>query len=107
MRKSLLFICSVLLSAHTVQAEYTVKGSVQCPDIVTEDADANFRQYNKWWLLGYISGRNHAISLVGSDGVAGKNIDSDQIYGMALSFCEANPDKTWADAGANVYQRLR
>ena len=49
-------LCIGLTAAN---AEYTVKGSVECPDIIKEDANENYREYNKWWLLGYFTARNY------------------------------------------------
>ena len=97
---------ALALVAVPAQAEYTVKGAVDCPKIVTEDANEHYRQYNKWWLLGYITARNYAVDLLGTDGVVGKNVEADEIYAMGLSFCQANPEKSWDDAAIHVYELL-
>ena len=70
------------------------------------DANDHYREYNKWWLLGYISARNYAIELLGTDGVAGKNVENEEIYALALSFCQANQEKNWDDAAIHVYDIL-
>jgi hypothetical protein len=80
---------------------YTVKGSVECPDIVRENNNENFREMNKWWMLGYFTARNFA-----TDASVGKDIDDDNIYNMALGFCEQNNDKDWDDAAIHVYDLL-
>lgn len=58
-------------------------------------------------MLGYFSARNYALDLLGADGVAGKNVEPDQIYGMALSYCQANPDLDWDDTAREIYNQLR
>ena len=99
--------CLILgASVLPASAEYTVKGSVDCLDIIKEDANEHYREYNKWWLLGYISARNYAIELLGADGVAGKNVENEEIYALALSFCQANQEKSWDDAAIHVYDIL-
>lgn len=103
----LLVACLALgLSTVPASAEYTVKGSVDCLDIIKEDANEHYREYNKWWLLGYISARNYAIELLGADGVAGTDVENDEIYALALSYCEANKEKNWDDAAIHVYDIL-
>jgi hypothetical protein len=84
-----------------VHAEYTVKGSVECPGIVEEDANEHFRQYNRWWVLGYITGRNYA-----AEKDVGKGMDNDKIYEIALDFCKNNPNNDWDDASRHVYDLL-
>ena len=99
-------IAVLLMTALPVQAEYTVKGSVDCADIIKEDADTHYREYNRWWLLGYISARNYSVELLGGEGAVGQNVESDEIYAMGLSFCQANPEQNWDDAAIHVYDLL-
>ncbi len=87
--------------AMPAAADYTVKGSVECPDIVKEDANEHYREYNKWWLLGYFTARNYV-----ADQKVGKGIDSDEIYSMALSYCKLNRRNDWDDAAIHVYDVL-
>ena len=91
-------LVALTLPAH---AEYTVKGSVECPGIVEEDANEHFRQYNRWWVLGYFTGRNYA-----ADKDVGKGMDNDKIYEIALDFCKNNPNNDWDDASRHVYELL-
>ncbi len=56
---------------------------------------------NKWWLMGYFTGRNFAV-----DAEAGKAIEDENIYQMALDYCRSNPAKDWDDAAIYVYDRL-
>ncbi len=91
----------VAISAAAPAWGYTVKSSVQCPDIVREDSDDAYREMNKWWLMGYLTGRNYAV-----DGEAGRGVDDEEIYLMALEYCRANEDDDWDDAGIHVYDRL-
>jgi hypothetical protein len=91
----------VALSAAVPASAYTVKSSVECPDIVREDSDDVYREMNKWWLLGYITGRNFAM-----DGEAGKGVDDEDIYRMALEYCRGNAGDDWDDAAVHVYDRL-
>ncbi len=91
-----------MISVLSMPADaYTVKGSVECPDIVRENNNENFREMNKWWMLGYFTARNFA-----TDASVGKDIDDDNIYNMALGFCEQNNDKDWDDAAIHVYDLL-
>lgn len=83
------------------QAEYTVKGSVECPDIVKENENENYREFNKWWLLGYFTARNYV-----ADQEVGKGIENDSIYAMALDFCKGNAGSDWDDAAIHVYDLL-
>ena len=101
MKKTLILATVAAAMAMPVQAAYTVKGSVECPDIVREDANENYREYNKWWLLGYFTARNYE-----NDQEVGKGIDADQIYSMALSYCQKNPSNDWDDAAIHVYDLL-
>jgi hypothetical protein len=80
---------------------YTVKSSVECPDVIREDSDDAYREMNKWWLMGYFTGRNFAIN-----GEAGKAIEDENIYEMALDYCRSNPGDDWDDAAIHVYDRL-
>lgn len=89
------------LSAATPAPAYTVKSSVKCPDVVREDSDDAYREMNKWWLMGYFTGRNFAI-----DGEAGKGVDDDDIYQMALEYCRSHAEDDWDDAAIHVYDRL-
>jgi hypothetical protein len=82
-------------------AAYTVKSSVECPDIVREDANENYREMNKWWLMGYFTGRNYA-----ADAETGKAVEDEDIYQMALDYCRENPGNDWDDAAIHVYGRL-
>lgn len=100
------------LGALPTMAEYTVKGSVECPDIIKEDANENYREFNKWWLLGYFSARNYMADQRNSNhatnlsSTVGKGVDNDQIYSMALNFCTKNPTSDWDDAAIHIYDLL-
>lgn len=100
MRAGLAVVLTVL-SAAGPTAAYTVKSAVECLDIVREDANDSYRAMNKWWLMGYFTGRNFAV-----DAEAGKAIDDDRIYRMALEYCRSNPGDDWDDAAIHVYDRL-
>jgi hypothetical protein len=91
----------IALSAAMPASAYTVKSTVECPDIIREDSDGTYREMNKWWLMGYFTGRNFA-----ADAEAGKAIEDENIYQMALDFCRANPSGDWDDAAIHVYDRL-
>lgn len=106
MRKILTAAAVVAGLAGTAQAEYTVKGSVECPDIIKEDGNENYREYNKWWLLGYITARNYMADQNTGAGEVAKGIEADNIYQMALSFCQANPESDWDDAAIHIYDLL-
>jgi uncharacterized membrane protein YgcG len=106
MLKRVLLAGLLAVVALPAQAEYTVKGGVECPDIVKEDADEHYREYNKWWLLGYITGRNYQIDLGGNDSNAGRDVESDAIYAMALEWCRNNPGNDWDDAAIQLFDRL-
>ena len=91
----------VAAAASAPAAAYTVKSSVECPDIVREDSDVNFREMNKWWLMGYFTARNYAI-----DAEVGSEIEDESIYQMALDYCRSNPSDDWDDAAIHVYDLL-
>ncbi len=80
---------------------YTVKGSIECPDIVREDSDELFRALNKWWLLGYFTARNYS-----TDAAVGKGVLDDNLYLIALDFCRKNPRRDWDDAAIYVYSLM-
>ena len=94
-------ISLIALSAAAPAAAYTVKSSVECSDVVREDANQSYREMNKWWLMGYFTGRNFA-----ADGEAGKAVEDDDIYQLALEYCRSNPGGDWDDAAIHVYDRL-
>ena len=106
MKRVLFFAISGAALAMPAAADYTVKGSVDCPDIVKEDAHEHYREYNKWWLLGYFSARNYITDLRVGEGIVGQGIDSGDLYSMALDFCNANPGKDWDDAAIHIYDIL-
>jgi len=93
---------AVLLAAAASSASaYTVKGSITCPNVIEEDANENFRDMNKWWLLGYFTARNYNDALD-----VGLDIDDDNLYQMALGYCQGHPDNDWDDAAIHVYDML-
>ena len=91
----------IALSAAAPAAAYEVKSAVKCPDLVREDANETYRAMNKWWLMGYFTGRNFA-----NDAEAGKAVGDEDIYRMALDYCRSNPGDDWDDAAIDVYDRL-
>lgn len=80
----------LILAIASPAAAYTVKGSVECPDVIREDANEDFRKMNMWWVLGYISGRNYE-----SDASVGKGLDSEDLYGHVLTYCRTTWPATW------------
>ena len=91
----------LLAVSTTAMATYTVKGSVECDAIVSEDSNEHYREYNKWWLLGYITARNYI-----ADQKVGEGVDSDSLYKIALTYCESNPKNDWDDAAIYIYDLL-
>ena len=91
----------IALAASAPAAAYTVKSAVECPDIVREDSEENFREMNKWWLMGYFTARNYMI-----DAEVGSDIEDESIYQMALDYCRSNPSSDWDDAAIHVYDLL-
>ena len=98
--RGLALILVVLALPMTAKA-YTVKGSVECPDIVREDANEDFRPSNQWWVLGYITARNYE-----EDADVGLDIDNDKIYAMGLDFCRRNSASDWDDAAIQIYDSM-
>jgi hypothetical protein len=80
---------------------YWIKGSVDCPDVVVEDANKSFQLANKFWLLGYITARNYD-----EDADVAKEVEDDVIYGMMLAYCKNNPSSDMDDAAIRVYEIL-
>jgi hypothetical protein len=92
-------LCSAI--AHSAAA-YTVKGHIECPDVVREHANENFRSMNMWWLLGYVTARNYIDAVE-----VGAGIDDEVIYEIGHQFCLENPASDWDDAGIHVYEQLK
>lgn len=80
---------------------YTVLGSVQCPDIVLEHENEDYRAMNRWWVLGYFSARNYV-----DDADVGSGVGDEELYNRAYQFCQKNPDRDWDDATRSVYDSL-
>jgi hypothetical protein len=80
---------------------YTVRGNVECPDVVKEDADESFRLANQFWLLGYITARNY-----NDDAQVASGMEDDVIYGMMLAYCKKNSSSDMDDAAIRVYEIL-
>jgi hypothetical protein len=91
----------IALAAVAPASAYTVKSSVECPDILREDSDETFREMNKWWLMGYFTGRNYV-----DDAEVGREIEDENIYQMALDYCRGNSGNDWDDAAIHIYDRL-
>ena len=92
----------LILAMASPAAAYTVKGSVECPDVVREDATEDFRKMNMWWILGYFSGRNYENAAS-----VGKGIDGDDLYAHVLAYCRSHPGKDMDDASIDLYELLR
>ena len=101
MKRSFVLAACVGLIGAPAMADYTVKGSFDCQAAMREDANEHYRQYNKWWLLGYFTARNYTAQKS-----AGNGIEDDTIYQMALTYCQANPGNDWDDAAIHVYDLL-
>lgn len=93
---------AVMLMPPSPSAAYTAKGFVECPKLIEEDANPNYRQMNKFWLLGYITARNYE-----NDASVGDSIDDESLYLLALEFCRRNPQADLDDAAIDIYDRLR
>jgi hypothetical protein len=99
----LILIAALAIALTPVGAQaYTVKGSIECPEMMEEDANETFALANKFWLLGYLTGRNFE-----NDTDVGRGMESDTIYSIALDFCRNNPSKDIDDAGIRVYDILK
>lgn len=98
-----LALLALALTAATdaLAAEYTIKGSVACTDVLAEDSDDTYREMNKWWLMGYVTARNFEGQLSIAQDVA-----DEELYQMGIDFCRANRDLDWDDAAQDVYRRL-
>lgn len=92
-------IATVLMSASA--PAYTIKGGVLCNEILTEHEVEDYRNMNRWWLLGYFTARN-----MYEDADVGYGIDDEVIYDRAYKFCSANLDKNWDDAAYSVYNNM-
>ncbi|MEO0372974.1 MAG: hypothetical protein AAF231_16070 [Pseudomonadota bacterium] len=101
MKTTMLAVVLSGVCALPAMAEYTVRGSFDCQVAVQEDSNEHFREYNKWWLLGYFTARNYE-----QQQSAGEGIDDDNLYQMALSFCQSNPGNDWDDAAIHIYDLL-
>jgi len=92
---------ALIVAISSPAAAYIIKGNVQCSDIVEEDAHEYYREYNKWWLMGYVTARNYAASQN-----VGITLESDVIYTMALDYCKTHPSNSWNDAAIDIYDIL-
>ncbi|MEO0751310.1 MAG: hypothetical protein AAFY25_05865 [Pseudomonadota bacterium] len=101
MKKMVLAAAFLGVSSLSAAADYTVKGSFDCEAAVREDENEQFREYNKWWLLGYFTARNYELQQN-----VGNGIDDGNIYEMALNFCKSNPGNDWDDAAIHIYDLL-
>lgn len=92
---------ALLLPGLGHAAEYTIKGSVACTDVLAEDSDPTYREMNKWWLMGYVTARNFEAQQN-----FGRDVADEELYQMGLAFCRSNRDLDWDDAAQDVYGRL-
>lgn len=102
MKLASLLAAGLIAATAAPAAAYLVKGNVECPKVIEEDANATYRLQNNWWVLGYVSAMNRA-----NDTSRGEGVDSDTIYSMLLDYCLANPDKDIDDASYDIYSNLR
>lgn len=99
--RTLFALTFISLAGLAHGAEYTIKGSVSCTDILSEDSDKTFREMNKWWLMGYVTARNFAAQ----QNIA-QDVADEELYQLGLEFCRQNRALDWDDAAQDVYQRL-
>ncbi len=90
------------LAMASPAAAYTVKGSVECPDVIREDANEDHRNMNKWWVLGYFSGRNYE-----RDASTGKGLDAEDLYAHVLTCCSTHPGNDMDDASIDLYNLVK
>jgi len=57
------------------------------------------------WLLGYVSGMNSALKASGNSQVV-VTLNNDELMNSAGRYCDANPQKTIANAAAEWYPTL-
>ncbi len=88
-------------TAMPVLAEYTVKGYISCANAIAEDAHESYREYNKWWLLGYFSARNYETK-----SLKGNGVPDEDVYQVALNYCKSNPAGDWDDAAIYTYKQF-
>ena len=97
MKQTIALAAILAAVALPASAEYTVKGSVECPDIVKEDGNEHYREYNKWWLLGYFTARNYAanqeVGQLGEVEIAGRETDFPGLHrlGEGCDLARLNP----------------
>lgn len=101
MRGPVAICLAAVLAVPGAASAYTAKGIVECPKLLEEDANPEFRQMNKFWLLGYITARNYE-----ADADAGAETDNEALYLLALDYCRANPEGDLDDAAIEVYDTL-
>ncbi len=92
----------LILAMASPAAAYTVKGSVECPDVIREDNNENHRKMNVWWILGYFSGRNYE-----NDASVGKGVDGEDLYAHVLSYCRTHPEDDMDDASIDLYNLVK
>ncbi|RDE10560.1 hypothetical protein [Pelagibacterium lacus] len=99
-------VFATILAAATLASgqanAYLVKGNVTCPEIMEEHNNETYRAMNRWWLLGYITGRNYELDLE-----TGLDVGEDALYKTAYQFCADNPDLTWDDAAYFLYDQMQ
>ena len=102
MKFRLLTALVLTLAMAPPAAGYTIKGSVECRDVVLEEANERFREAIKWWVLGYFSGRNYE-----RDADTGKDMDGEALYAHVLNYCREHPGDGTDNASIDIYDFLK
>lgn len=98
--------CAVLLSpAASAQTVHGV-GNTTCAQFLraARMSDMLYHQASNW-LLGYVSGMNAALASTSASASA-VTLGNDQLMKSAGNYCEANPNKTIANAAAEWFPSL-
>lgn len=103
MRCLILSVAAIASIAAAAPAHaYTIKGAVECPVILEEHKNEDYRAMNRWWLLGYITARNY-----NDNADVSRGIGEHDIYQVAYDYCARNSSSDWDDAAQHVYNHYR
>lgn len=94
-------VAASFVAVQPASAYHVLDGAITCETVLQEDANESYALANKWWLTGYITGRNYA-----ADASVGEGVDTQQIYRDALEYCRSNPSALWDDAAIYMYDQL-
>lgn len=87
---------------NTASAAVAVRYSWSCGAWAAEQAKSNSLYYQKWWLIGFMSGL-----ALGKDDDILEGTDPQSIYLWMDNYCKANPLNDITYGGVDLYYELK